>query len=66
MTTPLNKIIKREIMHGDKAYTVTVSPHSVKVTPKGARNGPELTWGEIIEGRVTSAPTSPPPAPPSF
>jgi len=57
MTTPLTKVIKREIVHAGKAYTVTVSPSSVKVTPKGARNGPELTWGEIIEGRA--APTAP-------
>lgn len=62
MTTPLNKTIKREIVHAGKAYTVTVSPESVKVTPKGARNGPELTWAEIIDGRSggssPAAPTS--------
>jgi hypothetical protein len=62
MTTPLNKTIKREIVHAGKTYTVTVSPDSVKVTPKGARNGPELTWGEIIEGRPAG---SPPVAPPT-
>jgi hypothetical protein len=57
MTTPLNKIIKREISHGGKLYTVAVSPQGVKVTPKGARNGPELTWAQIIDGPGTS-PTS--------
>lgn len=51
MTTPLSKTIKREITHAGKAYTVTVSPEGVKVTPKGARNGPELTWAQIIDGR---------------
>jgi hypothetical protein len=61
MTTPLNKTIKREITHAGKAYTVTVSPESVKVTPQGARNGPELTWGEIIDGRpAPSSPVAPP------
>ena len=44
MATKLDKTIKRELELEGKLYTVTMSPEGVKITPKGARKGQELTW----------------------
>lgn len=48
MATKLDKAIKRELVHGDKTYTITIAPEGVKVVEKGKRNGKELSWGSII------------------
>lgn len=50
MATRLDKTIKRELELDGNLYTITISPDGVKVTPKGARKGPELSWREIIRG----------------
>ena len=50
MATKLDKAIKRELVHGDKTYTITIAPDGVKVVEKGKRNGKELSWGSIISG----------------
>ena len=50
MATKLDKSIKRELVHGDKTYTITIAPEGVKVVEKGKRNGRELSWGSIISG----------------
>ena len=50
MATKLDKSIKRELVHGDKTYTITIAPDGVKVVEKGKRNGKELSWGSIISG----------------
>ena len=44
MATRLDKTLKRELEIEGKLYTVTISPEGVKITPKGARKGPEITW----------------------
>ena len=44
MATKLDKTIKRELELEGKLYTVTMSPEGVKITPKGARKGQEMTW----------------------
>ena len=50
MTAKLDKTIKRELEIDGKAYTIAISPEGVKVTEKGRRNGPEVTWRSIISG----------------
>ena len=32
----------------DAAYMVAISPEGVKLTQKGFRKGPELTWKQIL------------------
>jgi hypothetical protein len=50
MATKLDKAIKRELVHGDKTYTITIAPEGLKVVEKGKRNGKELSWASIISG----------------
>lgn len=50
MATKLEKSIKRELEIDGKAYMITISPEGVKVTQKGFRKGPEITWRSIISG----------------
>ena len=53
MTAKLDKTIKRELEIDGKAYTIAISPDGIKVTEKGRRNGPEVTWRSIISGDAT-------------
>ena len=53
MTAKLDKSIKRELELDGKTYTVTIAPDGVKVTEKGRRNGPEVSWRSIISGDAT-------------
>ncbi|MEO8334627.1 MAG: hypothetical protein ABI664_06635 [bacterium] len=53
MATKLDKAIKRELVHGDKTYTITIAPDGLKVVEKGKRNGKELSWSSIISGDAT-------------
>lgn len=55
MATKLDKAIKRELVHGDKTYTITFAPEGVKVVEKGKRNGRELSWASIIDGEAELA-----------
>lgn len=50
MATKLDKAIKRELVQGDKTYTVTIAPEGIKVVEKGKRNGREISWTSIISG----------------
>ena len=50
MTAKLDKTIKRELEIDGKTYTIAIGPDGVKVTEKGRRNGPELSWKSIISG----------------
>lgn len=50
MTTRLEKTIKRELELDGRLYTVQMGPDGVKVTEKGHRKGPELSWRSIING----------------
>jgi len=51
MTTKLEKPLKREIMIGEEAWTLTIGPDGLKLVPKGKRNGYEVTWHEIVSGQ---------------
>jgi hypothetical protein len=48
MTTKLDRPLKREILIGDKAYTLTIDADGLKLVEKGRRNGPSLTWKSIV------------------
>ena len=50
MATKLDKAIKRELVHGDRTYTITIAPEGIKAVEKGKRNGRELSWASIISG----------------
>ena len=50
MTAKLDKTIKRELEVDGKVYTIAIGPDGVKVTEKGRRNGPEVSWRTIING----------------
>lgn len=52
MTAKLDKIIKRELELDGKTYTIAIGPDGVKVTEKGRRNGPEMTWRQIVSGEA--------------
>jgi hypothetical protein len=53
MTAKLDKSIKRELEIDGKLYTIAISPDGIKVTEKGRRNGPEVSWRAIISGDAT-------------
>jgi hypothetical protein len=53
MTAKLDKTIKRELEIDGKTYTVAIGPDGIKVTEKGRRNGPEVSWRSIITGDAT-------------
>jgi len=50
MTAKLDKTIKRELEVDGKTYTIAILLDGVKVTEKGRRNGPEVSWRTIING----------------
>jgi hypothetical protein len=52
MATKLDKTIKRELELDGKLYTIAISPEGVKVTPKGARKGQEISWSSIVSGET--------------
>ncbi|HXY29373.1 MAG TPA: hypothetical protein VEI06_01590 [Gemmatimonadaceae bacterium] len=50
MATKLDKTLKREIDIDGQPYMVAISPEGVKLTQKGFRKGPELSWKQILHG----------------
>jgi hypothetical protein len=52
MTAKLDKTIKRELELDGKLYTIAIGPDGIKVTEKGRRNGPEVSWRSIISGEA--------------
>ena len=55
MTTALDKSLRREIEIEDKAYTLTIDPHGLKLVAKGRRNGVELAWRDLVNGDAALA-----------
>jgi len=55
MTTLLDKSLKREVRIRDRAYIVTISPLTLKLTPKGKRKGLELNWEALVNGDAALA-----------
>jgi hypothetical protein len=61
MPIKLDKTLRREIMLDGQPYTVTISPRGVKLTAKGFRKGPELTWRALLDaGGGDGGPARPP------
>ena len=52
MTAKLDKTIKRELEIDGKLYTIAIGPEGIKVTEKGRRNGPEVSWRTIVSGET--------------
>jgi hypothetical protein len=48
--TKLDKPIRRELLVGDKSYTLMIDPTGLKLTEKGRRKGIELKWAQVING----------------
>jgi hypothetical protein len=48
--TKLEKSLRREIMIGDKAYTLTIDPAGLKLVEKGRRNGVVFAWTDLVNG----------------
>jgi hypothetical protein len=53
--TPLDKALKRALTINGAEYVVTLSPDSLKLTPKGKRLGMELRWPDLINGETALA-----------
>ena len=55
MTTQLAGDLKREVMIGGHAYTVTLSPTGFTLAMKGRRKGLELKWVDLVSGEAALA-----------
>ncbi|WP_386066223.1 hypothetical protein ACFJIW_16995 [Tahibacter sp. UC22_41] len=53
--TPLDKPLRRELAIGKDIYTLTISPDSLKLVPKGKRKGLELIWTDLVSGDAALA-----------
>jgi hypothetical protein len=53
--TPLDKVLRRELIVGDTAYTLTLDPEGLKLVEKGRRNGVALRWTDLISGDAALA-----------
>jgi hypothetical protein len=51
----LDKPIRREVMVGDEAYTLTIDPTGLKLVQKGRRNGLVLEWQDLVSGDAALA-----------
>jgi hypothetical protein len=57
MSTSLAKPLAREIVLGEHAYKIVISPESVRLTRKGGRKGAELKWDAVLALGQESEPT---------
>ena len=55
MTTALDKPLRRELLVGDTAYTLTITPDGLKLVEKGKRKGIELAWTALVSGDAALA-----------
>jgi hypothetical protein len=53
--TKLEGMLRREIDIDGKPFTLVISPEGLKLTPKGARKGPELRWKDLVTGDAALA-----------
>jgi hypothetical protein len=53
--TPLDKPLRRLVSVGDRAYTLTIDPHGLKLVEKGHRKGLELDWLDLLNGDAALA-----------
>ena len=55
MTTPLDKPLRRELVVGEQAYTLTIDPTGLKLVEKGPRNGVDVRWSDLVSGDAALA-----------
>ena len=55
MTTKLQGDLRRELMIGDQAYTLTLSPLGFLLTLKGRRKGLDVKWADLVSGEAALA-----------
>jgi hypothetical protein len=55
MATKLDKALKRELDLDGQAYMLTITPEGLKLVVKGRRNGLELSWKDVIDGKAALA-----------
>lgn len=55
MTTKLEGALKRELLIGQQAYTLTISPTGFVLALKGRRKGLEISWSDLISGDAAIA-----------
>jgi hypothetical protein len=55
MTTKLKGATRRELEIDGRAYTLTITPESLKLVPKGHRKGYELAWKSLVSGEAALA-----------
>lgn len=55
MATKLDKMLKREIDVGGKAFMLLIDPKGLKLTEKGRRKGTELLWIDLVSGNAALA-----------
>lgn len=53
--TPLDRPLRRELTIGEDTYTLTITPESMKLVPKGKRKGLELAWVDLVSGDAAIA-----------
>ena len=55
MTTKLEGDLKREVLIGGQAYTLTISPAGFTLTLKGRRKGLDIKWADLVNGDAALA-----------
>ena len=55
MVTKLDKTLKREIELNGTPYVITLSPEGIKIVEKGKRKGQEMTWQDLMGGKLPLA-----------
>lgn len=53
--TRLEKPLRRELLIGELAYTLTIDPVGLKLVEKGKRKGLLLSWQELVSGDAALA-----------
>jgi hypothetical protein len=52
VTTKLAGDLRRELVIGRQAYTLTISPTGFTLVLKGRRKGLEIKWADLVSGDI--------------
>ena len=55
MTTKLEGDLRRELVIGRQAYTLTISPTGFTLALKGRRKGLDINWADLVSGEAALA-----------
>ena len=53
--TTLDKPLRRQLLVGDRTFTLTIDPDGLKLVLKGKRKGLTLRWADIVSGDAALA-----------